>query len=66
MPVPEKDARQQRQEHAEQQAQAPVASGHPEEKITTDNEPKANMPVYPGLEGFKLVEKMGEYVTYML
>ena len=32
--------------------------------VPEDREPKNKMPTYKGLENFKLLEKMGEYVLY--
>lgn len=34
--------------------------------VQEENEAKSKLPKYKGLEGYKLVEKMGEYVTFRL
>jgi len=64
-PRVEQVSQKQQQDHNTPQ---PVAPDTRQKQINTtvpeDREPKNKMPTYKGLENFKLLEKMGEYVLY--
>lgn len=53
-------------ESTKEPARSPSYRREAELIVQEENEAKKQMPVYKGLEKFKLLEKMGEYVYYLV
>lgn len=60
--VIQQQAQQQQQHQHKTQTQEPAYKKEAEEMVQEEKRSREKMPVYVGLEGFHLVEKMGESV----